>query len=207
MIQILLFALFPIALAQYGSPYGAPSYKVPSYEPQYPPQPYKFGYDVKDGYGSGLNQKEEGDSYGNKKGSYGYTDGYGIYRQVDYVADEHGFRATVKTNEPGTANQDPADVYIQSSAAPADYAPAPYKAPSYGIPSYAPSYAAPSYKIQSYGYEQPRYLPEPIYKAPSYSAPIYSAPKLSYGGQGGYGGYGGYSVSHSIPTVAYAKGY
>lgn len=35
---------------------------------QYPPQPYKFGYDVKDGYGGNLNQKEEGDSYGNKKG-------------------------------------------------------------------------------------------------------------------------------------------
>lgn len=38
-------------------------------------------------------------------GSYGYTDSYGIYRQVDYVADKNGFRATIKTNEPGTANQ------------------------------------------------------------------------------------------------------
>ena len=38
-------------------------------------------------------------------GTYGYTDSYGIYRQVEYVADKHGFRATVKTNEPGTANQ------------------------------------------------------------------------------------------------------
>ncbi len=68
---------------------------------QYPPQPYKFGYDVKDGewckrnwddkrdiyenssftwneitdnlfslgYGGTLNQKEEGDSHGNKKGN------------------------------------------------------------------------------------------------------------------------------------------
>ncbi len=38
-------------------------------------------------------------------GSYGYTDGHGIYRQVDYVADKHGFRATIKTNEPGTSNE------------------------------------------------------------------------------------------------------
>ena len=40
-----------------------------------------------------------------KTGSYGYVDSYGIYRQVDYVADKDGFRATIKTNEPGTANQ------------------------------------------------------------------------------------------------------
>lgn len=40
-----------------------------------------------------------------KTGSYGYTDSYGIYRQVDYIADKHGFRATIKTNEPGTANE------------------------------------------------------------------------------------------------------
>ena len=63
------------------------------------------GFDLITGYGGTLNQKEEGDSYGNKKGTYGYTDSYGVYRQVEYVADKHGFRATVKTNEPGTANQ------------------------------------------------------------------------------------------------------
>jgi len=223
MIQILLFALFPIALAQYGGGYGGGGYgevaygKV-DYEPSYAPQPYKFGYEVKDGYNAGHNQQEEGDAYGNKKGSYGYTDGYGIYRQVDYVADKNGFRATVKTNEPGTANQNPADVYIQSNAAPADY-----KGASYG---------------GGYG----------IAAAQSYAAPLLLAPaKLSYGGGlgggyggglvsgyggglgGGYGGglslgyggglssglvggygkgsSGGYSSSYSIPAVAYAKGY
>lgn len=35
-------------------------------------------------------------------GSYGYTDAYGVYRKVDYVADENGFRATIRSNEPGT---------------------------------------------------------------------------------------------------------
>lgn len=51
-----------------------------------------------------------GDSYGNKKGSYGYTDAHGVYRKVDYIADEHGFRAKISTNEPGTDSADPANV-------------------------------------------------------------------------------------------------
>lgn len=58
-----------------------------------------------------------GDSYGNKKGSYGYTDAHGIYRKVDYIADEHGFRAKISTNEPGTESADPANV----SQNPADF--------------------------------------------------------------------------------------
>ncbi|GIX67275.1 hypothetical protein CEXT_791351 [Caerostris extrusa] len=41
------------------------------------------------------------------QGSYGYTNNKGIARQVNYVADHAGFRAQVKTNEPGTADQNP----------------------------------------------------------------------------------------------------
>ncbi|OTF77876.1 hypothetical protein BLA29_006743, partial [Euroglyphus maynei] len=37
------------------------------YDDYHAPQPYKFGYDIKDGYGGGLFQKEIGDEYGNKK--------------------------------------------------------------------------------------------------------------------------------------------
>ncbi|UYV83030.1 hypothetical protein LAZ67_22001840 [Cordylochernes scorpioides] len=81
---------------------------------QYPPSPYKFGYDVKDEYGNTVHQTEEGDDHGNKRGSYGYVDAYGIHRTVEYVADEHGFRATIKTNEPGTSNSDPADVHFSA---------------------------------------------------------------------------------------------
>ncbi|XP_015925060.2 uncharacterized protein [Parasteatoda tepidariorum] len=81
------------------------------------PQPYIFGYELKDESGATQSRKEQGDDYGNKRGSYGYTDGYGIYREVEYVADAHGFRAIVKTNEPGTENQNPADVEIHSEAA------------------------------------------------------------------------------------------
>ncbi|GIY34705.1 uncharacterized protein CEXT_327491 [Caerostris extrusa] len=50
------------------------------------------------------------------RGSYGFTDHRGIHREVHYVADKQGFRATVKTNEPGTANQDPAHVKLHSNA-------------------------------------------------------------------------------------------
>jgi hypothetical protein len=199
MIQILLFALFPIALAQYGHGYGHGGDNGHGYEQHYAPQPYKFGYDVKDHYGSTLQQKEEGDAHGNKRGSYGYTDGHGIYRQVDYVADKNGFRATIKTNEPGTSDEDPADVHIESNAPKTEYHSAPYKSQSYSHPSYQ-SYSAPSYSRHD-----------------SYSNDNHGYSSGGYGGYGdndgykvvsrGYGGNGGYDRSHSIPAVYYAKGY
>lgn len=96
-----------------------------------PPQPYAFSYDVVDEYGTKLLRQEQGDAQGNKQGSYGYIDAHGISRQVDYVADAQGFRAVVKTNEPGTESQNPADVEIISSAAPAAYS-------SPAVSAYAP---------------------------------------------------------------------
>ncbi|GIY48392.1 adult-specific rigid cuticular protein 15.7 [Caerostris extrusa] len=53
-----------------------------------------------DGLGGTNSRSEVGDGYGNKKGSYTIADIDGRARRVDYVADGHGFRATVKTNEP-----------------------------------------------------------------------------------------------------------
>lgn len=50
------------------------------------------------------------------KGSYGFADARGIRRRVNYIADVAGFRADVLTNEPGTANQNPAAVRIISDA-------------------------------------------------------------------------------------------
>jgi hypothetical protein len=79
--------------------YQQPTYGEPAYEAK--PSPYSFGYKVNDGYGNSNFQSEEGDDYGAKKGSYGYTDAYGIYRKVEYIADAYGFRANVYTNEPG----------------------------------------------------------------------------------------------------------
>ncbi|CAL1280753.1 unnamed protein product [Larinioides sclopetarius] len=84
------------------------------HEPIHHPQPFKFGYSVKDKHGE-QHREEVGDGK-NVKGSYGFTDARGIHRQVNYVADHGGFRAEVKTNEPGTANQNPAAVHIISNA-------------------------------------------------------------------------------------------
>jgi len=177
-------------------PYAAPTYAAPAKayapEPYYPPEPYSFGYDINDGYGGALNQQETGDAHGNKKGSYGYKDAYGIYRQVDYVADDYGFRATIKTNEPGTANQDPASVQLQSSAPPVQYAPAPYKAPSYSAPTYVePVYSAPRAVYSA---------PAPVYKAPVYAAPVVKAPLYR-------ASYNPVAAAYSIPSISYAKGY
>ncbi|KAG0419428.1 hypothetical protein HPB47_004128 [Ixodes persulcatus] len=68
---------------------------------------YKFGY--KESHTSGGSFRQEaGDAWGNKVGSYGLTDADGRVRVVKYVADGHGFRASVHTNEPGTAASHPA---------------------------------------------------------------------------------------------------
>ncbi|GFQ93544.1 cuticle protein 16.8 [Trichonephila clavata] len=77
--------------------------------------PYEYGYKVKDQHGSQF-RKEESDGHGNVKGSYGYTDEEGIFREVHYVADDKGFRAEIKTNEPGTTDQEHKHVQIYSSA-------------------------------------------------------------------------------------------
>ncbi|KAH6927834.1 hypothetical protein HPB50_009149 [Hyalomma asiaticum] len=83
------------------------------------PTPYQFGYDVKDEYGNSQSRQESGDGSGTVKGSYGYTDTNGIYRQVNYVADQNGFRAVVKTNEPGVGPASPADAEFIVEAPPA----------------------------------------------------------------------------------------
>lgn len=63
-----------------------------------------------DGYGNKQWRHEKSHQPWEVKGSYGYKDKHGIMREVDYVADKHGFRAHVRTNEPGTAPKDPASV-------------------------------------------------------------------------------------------------
>ncbi|CAL1301432.1 unnamed protein product [Larinioides sclopetarius] len=77
------------------------------------PHPYAFGYSVKDHH-SEQHRQETGNGHGAVVGSYGFTDARGIARQVNYVADHAGFRAQVNTNEPGTANQNPAAVHVNS---------------------------------------------------------------------------------------------
>ncbi|GIX97229.1 hypothetical protein CEXT_211821 [Caerostris extrusa] len=75
---------------------------------------YAFNYDIVDGKGASNGRYEVGDGYGNKKGAYTIHDIDGRARRVEYVADHHGFRAAIKTNEPGTAASAPAAAVIAS---------------------------------------------------------------------------------------------
>ncbi|KAF8773320.1 Cuticle protein 10.9 like protein [Argiope bruennichi] len=76
-------------------------------------QPYNFGYAIRD-HTSDQYRQEKGNGLGGVVGSYGFKDARGIVRNVNYVADHAGFRAQVNTNEPGTANQNPAAVLVNS---------------------------------------------------------------------------------------------
>lgn len=130
-------------------------------------------------------RSEQGDANNVKTGSYGYTDVYGLYRRVNYVADANGFRATVDTNEPGTAPGASADVVFNASpvvppvpggtAASAGFGAARYGAPGYGARASFPGY--------NNGYGR-------------YGA--YGAP----GAPGAYGGYGGYGPT-AVANGAY----
>ncbi|KAH7972932.1 hypothetical protein HPB52_019059 [Rhipicephalus sanguineus] len=113
---------------------------VPVSEPVYPPQPYSFGYDNVDEYGTQSFHKEESDANNVKTGSYGYRDANGTFRKVTYVADADGFRATVDMNEPGTVTGHTADAVFSSKQAQhlgvAKAASGP--APAYAVPVQAP---------------------------------------------------------------------
>ncbi|CAG2161541.1 unnamed protein product [Oppiella nova] len=75
---------------------------------------YEFGYD-EDHHSGGTSRREKGGK-GWQTGSYELRDRDGRKRTVKYVADAHGFRAQVDTNEPGVdAKEDPADVNINKN--------------------------------------------------------------------------------------------
>lgn len=79
--------------------------------------PYNYAYTAKVGVKEDgmIAAQEQGDGKGTVSGSYALMDPDGRMRMVYYKADAMGFRATVKTNEPGTANENPADIVMQSS--------------------------------------------------------------------------------------------
>ncbi|GIX98708.1 uncharacterized protein CDAR_571861 [Caerostris darwini] len=127
---LLLLSAVAVAMAQYGHGYGGDGYGHNDYAQ---PIPYQYGYGIAGDHGEfKQTRQEQGDGHGNVQGSYGYVDAHGIQRQVDYVADGHGFRAQVKTNEPGTENQSPADVQLHAQPAQA-YGPS---APRHGYAPY-----------------------------------------------------------------------
>lgn len=99
--------------------------------------PYSFGYDIDDGYGNKQWRQEKTQGAQAVEGSYGYKDDLGIYREVHYVADKNGFRATVKTNEPGTDQKDAASVRFESHPVPSSVD---------LLSRYQQQYTSPSYK-------------------------------------------------------------
>ncbi|XP_013787229.1 cuticle protein 16.8-like [Limulus polyphemus] len=165
--QVAIFVVVVVTVsAGVPVPYGYPA--VPAYkhpqppyvpEPYEAPEPYSFGYETTDELGNLQSRHEEADGTGVVSGSYGYTDVYGIHRQVEYVADANGYRAVVKTNEPGTANASPANVEVLAEEAPLPHPTAPsYKHP---LPLPHPAVPVPSY-------QHPVPLPHPAVPVPSY---------------------------------------
>ncbi|XP_022693058.1 cuticle protein 18.6-like [Varroa jacobsoni] len=84
----------------------------------YPPTPYAFEYSVNSAEG-GQSRTERADGAGRVTGSYTIQLADGRNRVVEYIADEGGYRANIKTNEFGTESQSPANVAFLSSAIPA----------------------------------------------------------------------------------------
>ncbi|GIY17731.1 uncharacterized protein CDAR_406871 [Caerostris darwini] len=150
------------------------------------PQPYKFGYSVKDHHGE-QHREESGNGAGGVVGSYGFTDSRGVARQVNYVADHAGFRAQVKTNEPGTANQNPAAVHLISNA---PYAHSGGVAPvlgGFGYGGYGSGYGG--YGLVNRG------------QGLGYNGYGGSVGYNGYGGSLGYSGLGGYGYSYGTPLL------
>ncbi|CAL1269987.1 unnamed protein product [Larinioides sclopetarius] len=77
--------------------------------------PFSFNYiaELEDGSSS---RSESGDGSGKVTGSYSLSGNDGRKRQVDYLADQAGFRATINTNEFGTKSDSPADIQFYSTA-------------------------------------------------------------------------------------------
>ncbi|XP_074602188.1 uncharacterized protein LOC141855898 isoform X2 [Brevipalpus obovatus] len=73
---------------------------------------------------------EQSDGTGAKRGSYGYVDANGIYRKVEYIADEHGFRVKMSSNEPGVKDVNSPSVSMVTQPIPNSYTEAPVIVPS-----------------------------------------------------------------------------
>ncbi|XP_029844051.2 cuticle protein 14-like [Ixodes scapularis] len=133
---------------------------------------YNFGYKESHTSGGSFRQ-ESGDAWGNKVGSFGLTDADGRVRVVKYVADGHGFRAHIATNEPGTAASHPAAASFS----------APHKVPAVGL-GVAKVAVAAAHPVASYAV-----------------APVAYGHGYGHGGYGhggyGHGGYG-HGFGHGV---------
>lgn len=98
------------------APIVRPAAILPEEELLHPPKPYAFGYRSADEFNTENERRETQDESGRVTGFYSFRDANGLMRLVNYMADETGFHADVKTNEPGTETSAPADVSIESAA-------------------------------------------------------------------------------------------
>ncbi|CAN8018015.1 unnamed protein product, partial [Ixodes persulcatus] len=171
---------------------GPGAYRGAGYaDSAYPSVPFSFGYDTVDEFGTKLFHKEDADASNSRTGSYGYTDPNGLFRRVNYVADAGGFRATVETNEPGTAPGQSADAVFNANpvvSGPGARAPSAFGASAYGTA------AGPAYGYAGkYGYGRDPYA-RSGYGQAGYGPAGYGPAGYGYAGYGsaGYGpaGYG-----------------
>ncbi len=72
-------------------------------------KPFNFAYINIDKFGTQLGREEVADCSGAVRGRYRYKDPLGVFRSVEYIADQAGFRAIVDTREPGVVSHKPAD--------------------------------------------------------------------------------------------------
>ncbi|XP_035215051.1 cuticle protein 10.9-like [Stegodyphus dumicola] len=118
--SIFAVTVFLLAISSLG--YSGPAFPVasPFNVIQVFPKPYEFGYEFGDGLGMSQHRREVSDGNGIVKGRYGYLDPLGVYRNVEYTADADGYKAVVRSNEPGSANQNTGDaVYVVQLPPPA----------------------------------------------------------------------------------------
>lgn len=105
--------LVPVATVQ-----AAPATAAAAPEEPQRPRAYSFSYDTEHEDGSNQRREESSDANGVVRGSYSYRDADGLFRTVEYIADENGYRANIRTNEPGVSPGQPADVQLQLEPVP-----------------------------------------------------------------------------------------
>ncbi|KAL3246052.1 hypothetical protein MRX96_057971 [Rhipicephalus microplus] len=66
---------------------------------------YQFRYDVPNPEGGNHFHEESSDAGGARRGSYGVTNNEGQFVNVEYVADENGYRPVIKSNVPGVSRE------------------------------------------------------------------------------------------------------
>ncbi|XP_075551429.1 uncharacterized protein LOC142584948 isoform X1 [Dermacentor variabilis] len=128
--------------------------------------PYQFSY-FAGGHDGSHSRHETRDANGRVSGHYTLATDEGSQRVVCYVADENGFRAWVDTNEPGTDNQDPADVSVRSTAPGTAGVP---RGPIRGVCGSPPPPAGPPAQTQILVTSPPVVIPPPARK-PAYVPP------------------------------------